>query len=131
MFTFHDNETDLPEGNILAVTLQGAIASEYHSKVELKHCDFASDIIWGEENLCATVHSMKLDLALFIITNKAQFNVNSIIVVASKDSGVSEISLLKGKHIEPLEYIALLTEGETQSTDTGESQDGDNDSAED
>lgn len=131
MFQFHDQEQLPDNGNILTITLGGAIATEYHQKIELKHCDFASDIVWGEENLCATVHSMKLDLALFLIKHKHMFNVEGIIIVASKESGVNEIGLLAGKHMEPLEYVTLLSGSETQSNDSGEVKDGDDTSAED
>lgn len=131
MFTFHEEDKVMGDGIVLAITLPGAIASEYQSRLHMQHCDFASDIVWGEENLCATVHSMSLNLAQFLIKNKDVFNVESVVIVSSKDIDLAEISLLDGFHKEPLEYLALLDGSEDQSEASGESQDGDNDSAED
>lgn len=74
---------------------------------------------------------MSLNLAQFLIKNKDVFNVESVVIVSSKDIDLAEISLLDGFHKEPLEYLALLDGSESQSEASGESQDGDNDSAED
>lgn len=131
MFDFHQETDTNQDGNVLALTLSGAIASDFHKRLNIEHCDFASSIAWGEENLCATVYSMKLDLALFLIRNKSKFNVDSVVVVSSKDVAVPEITLLDGQHIEPLEYITLLDGDEPQPADKGGSQDGHDDLSED
>lgn len=130
MFSFHEQKEVTADGNILTITLSGAIAAEFHQKLDIKHCNFASDIVWGDENLCATVHSMSVDLALFVIRNKGRFNVDEVVVVSSKEMGVNEIGLLDGKHMEPLEYVTLLGGSEHQSSDAEGSNSGDNDFSE-
>lgn len=131
MFTFHDKKEFNGDGNILTLTLSGAIAAEYHPKLDIEHCNFASDIVWGDENLCATVYSMSASLALFLIKNKDKFNVDEVVVVSNKETDVNEIGLLDGKHMDPLEFLLLLAGDEQSDSDAGGQSGGDNDFSED
>lgn len=131
MFTFHEKEDKAGTGMVLSLTIAGAIQSDYHAKLNMKHCTFASDIVWAEETLCATVHIMSISLAQFLIKHREMFNVSHVIVVTSPDSGVPEVSLLDGQHMDPLEFLALLSGEETQSSDGGGTGDGDDNLTED
>lgn len=130
MFTFHEEKEFNKDGNILTLTLSGAIATEYQQKLDIKHCNFASDIVWGDENLCATVHSMSTSLALFLIKNRDRFNVDEVVIVSNKEMEVNEVSLLDGKYMDPLEYMTLLTGSENQTSTAEEPSSGDNDFSE-
>ena len=125
MFDFHDTDESAKGDLVLTLTLPNGIPSEYQSKIDVQHCTFASDIIWSDESLCATVHSVPLNLALFLIKHKVMFNVSEVIIVEAKESGVAEFSLLDGKHIDPLEYIALLSGEKNQTSAEEEVESGD------
>lgn len=129
MFDFHQEVNSSSDGFVLCISLPQAIHSEFASKLQLEHCDFASDIVWREETLCATVFVMKLQLAQFLIKHKQMFNISEVIVVSSKDTNVSEISLLDGRHMDPLEYIALGSEEKDSVINEEIARDGNNDFA--
>lgn len=127
MFTFHHEKVEDLDGPVLVITLDGGIHSDYHSRLNLKHCNLLSQLDWGdEETLCATVYILNLTTAQHLIKFKEMFGLSEILVCADAEANVPELSLLDARRLTPLEYLAIL-EGESQSSDKepdGESDDG-------
>lgn len=131
MFTFHDDKVEDLDGPVLVITLDGGIHSDYHNRLNLKHCNSLSQLDWGsEETLCATVYVLNLDMAQHLIKFAELFGISEILVCADAEANVPELSLLSARRLTPLEYLAVL-DGDSKSSDDKPDEEIDDDGVDD
>lgn len=126
MFSFHKNEQNGQDGKILCVCISGSVPAEYHHKINIKHCDFVSDIVWDEESLCATVFQLDVNAINFLANNKQWFDIQGIMLVADAGSDDPNLSLVNATRVDPIKYLSLFEEEPTHSKGSGDDDGHDN-----
>lgn len=119
MFSFHNDNQNKQDGKILCVCISGSVPSEYHHKINIKHCDFVSDIVWDEESLCATVFQLDVKAINFLANSKQWFDIQGIMLVADAGSEDPNLSLVNATRVDPIKYLSLFEESPNRSDESG------------